>query len=166
MKFTLNINKLLLEVEFSSANGRTLLVYDGREYEAEVSEPEPDLFVVMIDGRIYRCAIDRLPNGATEISVNGKRISVAIRDRKHRRGNERVESSSDKRATLTALMPGKVVRVLCAVGDEVIAGQGVLVIEAMKMQNEVQSPKAGQVVEVCVQEGQTVNASEVLAIIE
>ena len=65
-----------------------------------------------------------------------------------------------------APMPGKVVRLLCAAGDQVTAGQGVAVVEAMKMQNEVQSPKAGQVLELRVREGQTVNAGEVLAVIE
>ena len=63
-------------------------------------------------------------------------------------------------------MPGKVVRILKAVGDEVESGQGVLVVEAMKMQNEVQSPKHGRVAELRVSEGQTVNAGEVMAVIE
>ena len=63
-------------------------------------------------------------------------------------------------------MPGKVVRVMCASGDEVIEGQGLLVVEAMKMQNEVQAPKAGKVADLKVTEGQTVNAGEVLVVIE
>ena len=63
-------------------------------------------------------------------------------------------------------MPGKIVRVLVSVGDEVAANQGVLIVEAMKMQNEVLSPKAGKVSEIRVAEGQTVNASETLAVIE
>jgi biotin carboxyl carrier protein len=63
-------------------------------------------------------------------------------------------------------MPGKIVRVLVSVGDEVAANQGVLIVEAMKMQNEVLAPKAGKVTEIRVVEGQTVNASETLAIIE
>jgi biotin carboxyl carrier protein len=63
-------------------------------------------------------------------------------------------------------MPGKVVRLLAAVGDEVTEGQGILVVEAMKMQNEVQAPKAGNVTDLKVAEGQTVNAGEVLAVIE
>jgi biotin carboxyl carrier protein len=63
-------------------------------------------------------------------------------------------------------MPGKVVRVLLNAGDEVAARQGVLVVEAMKMQNEVQSPKAGKIAEIKVSEGQTVNAGEVLVVIE
>jgi biotin carboxyl carrier protein len=63
-------------------------------------------------------------------------------------------------------MPGKVVRVLVSAGDEVAANQGVLIVEAMKMQNEVLSPKAGKVADIRVTEGQTVNAGETLAVIE
>jgi biotin carboxyl carrier protein len=56
--------------------------------------------------------------------------------------------------------------VMCSQGDEVGAGQGLLVVEAMKMQNEVQSPRAGRVAEIRAREGQTVNAGEVLAVVE
>jgi biotin carboxyl carrier protein len=63
-------------------------------------------------------------------------------------------------------MPGKVVRVLAAVGDAVEAGQGLLVVEAMKMQNEIRSPKSGKVERLLVKEGQAVNAGEVLAWVE
>jgi biotin carboxyl carrier protein len=63
-------------------------------------------------------------------------------------------------------MPGNILRVLCAVRNEVAANQSVLVVEAMKMKNEVQSPKASKVVEIKVAEGQTVNAGETLAVIE
>jgi biotin carboxyl carrier protein len=68
------------------------------------------------------------------------------------------------RQQLIAPMPGKIVRVLVAAGQEVNVGQGLLVIEAMKMQNEIRSPKSG-IVEKLAREGQTVNAGEVLAIV-
>jgi biotin carboxyl carrier protein len=60
-------------------------------------------------------------------------------------------------------MPGKIIRVLVKAGDSLEAGQGVAVVEAMKMQNEVRSPKTGKVERVFVEEGQAVNAGEVLA---
>ena len=63
-------------------------------------------------------------------------------------------------------MPGKVIQVLCSVGDEVTAGQGVIVIEAMKMQNEVKAAHAGKLVEIRVAPGDTVEAGQILAIIE
>jgi pyruvate carboxylase subunit B len=62
-------------------------------------------------------------------------------------------------------MPGKVVRVLVQAGEKVEAGQGLLVVEAMKMQNEIRSPKGGIVERLHVKEGQPVNAGEVLCIV-
>ena len=101
-----------------------------------------------------------------EVIVNGQRIPVTLQDPKRLRHGAGAEGQAGGRATLTSPMPGKVVRLLAAVGDEVAEGQGVLVVEAMKMQNEVQAPKAGKVAAISVSEGQTVNAGESLAIIE
>ena len=67
--------------------------------------------------------------------------------------------------TVAAPMPGKIVRVLAAVGDEVIAGQGLLVVEAMKMQNEMKAPRPGKVLSMAAKPGATVSAGEVLATI-
>ena len=67
---------------------------------------------------------------------------------------------------LVSPMPGKVVRVLVAAGAEVEAGQGIIVVEAMKMQNEIKSPKKGKVSKIIAAEGATVNAGEALAIVE
>jgi len=63
-------------------------------------------------------------------------------------------------------MPGKVVRVLVAPGESVSAGQGLVVVEAMKMQNEVKSNKAGVVVSLAVKDGATVNAGDLLVVVE
>jgi biotin carboxyl carrier protein len=63
-------------------------------------------------------------------------------------------------------MPGKVVRIIVPQGESVEAGKGVLVVEAMKMQNELKSPKAGKVQKILVAEGATVNAGDTLAIID
>jgi biotin carboxyl carrier protein len=63
-------------------------------------------------------------------------------------------------------MPGKVVRVLVALGDQVEAGQGIVVVEAMKMQNEMKAAKAGRVMTLAAAPGATVNAGEILAAIE
>jgi biotin carboxyl carrier protein len=63
-------------------------------------------------------------------------------------------------------MPGKVVRLLVKQGDAVQAGQGLMVVEAMKMQNEIRSPKSGKVEKLLATEGQAVNAGEVLLWVE
>ncbi len=166
MKLQLEIDGQTIDAEFIVANGAAQLRLDGRTHEARVSEPEPGLYTVLLNNRVYACMVDRSPAGTTEVVVNGNRHAIAARDKKHLRGNAGDAAGVGGRAVLIAPMPGKIVRVLCKAGDEVAANQGLLVVEAMKMQNEVQAPKAGKVVEVKVAEGQTVNAGETLAVIE
>ncbi len=166
MKIELEIDGQIIEAEFNFAGGAAQLTFGGATREAQVSEPEPGIFTVIINDRVYRCALEKLPGGAVEVIVNGKRIPVATRDKKHLRGQAGAAEGAGGQVTLSSPMPGKIVRVLLNAGDEVAAHQGVLIVEAMKMQNEVQSPKAGKVTEIKVAEGQTVNAGETLAVIE
>lgn len=166
MKLGIEIDGRLIEAEFTVTDGAAEISYDGQRHEAQVSEPEPGLYTILLNNRVYACALERLPNGATEVVINGRCIRVGVLDKKHLRGSAGTTAGTGGRAVLTSPMPGKVVRVLQNIGDEVSANQGVLVVEAMKMQNEVQSPKAGKVAEIRVEEGQTVNAGETLAVIE
>jgi biotin carboxyl carrier protein len=165
MKIELEIDGQMIEGEFTLSGGAAQLSFGGATREAQVSEPEPGMFTVIINDRVYRCALEESPGGAVEVIVNGERIPVAARDKKHLRGQMGAAAASGQ-IKILAPMPGKVVRVLLNAGDEVAARQGVLVVEAMKMQNEVQSPKDGKIAEIKVSEGQTVNAGDVLAVIE
>jgi len=166
MKIELEIDGQIIEADFSMADGSARLTFGGATREAQVSEPEPGMFTIIINDRVYRCALEKSPGGAVEVIVNGKRVPVAARDKKNLRGQAGAAAGASGKVDLSSPMPGKIVRVMLKAGDEVAAHQGVLVVEAMKMQNEVQSPKAGKVAEINVAEGQTVNAGEVLAIIE
>jgi biotin carboxyl carrier protein len=166
MKIELEIDGQVIEAEFAATNGSVQLTFGGTTREAQVSEPEPGVFTVIINNRVYACALEENAGGSTEVVVNGRRIPVAVRDKKRLRGHAGAGADASGQVKLSSPMPGKVMRVLLNVGDEVAAHQGVLVVEAMKMQNEVQSPKAGKVVEIKVAEGQTVNAGETLAVIE
>ncbi len=166
MKLELTIDGHLKDVEFKATNGQAQLTLDGITHTARVSEPEPGLFTVIINDRVYRCVPDRMVSGETEIIVNGRRIPFTAHDPRRKRAGAASAGNRNARATLTAPMPGKIVRVLKTVGDEVVTGQGILIVEAMKMQNEVQSSKDGKISEIRVTEGQTVNAGETLAVIE
>ncbi len=166
MKIELEIDGQPMEVEFSLADGVAQLTFGGATQEAQVSEPEPGMFTIIINDRVYRCSLEKSPEGAIDVIVNGVRIPVAARDKKHLRGQAGAAAGESGQIKLSSPMPGKVVRVLLNAGDEVAARQGILIVEAMKMQNEVQSPKAGKVAEIKVAEGQTVNAGDTLAVIE
>ena len=97
----------------------------------------------------------------------GDQVHAAeVRDPKSLRGRK-LRADHDKGARrLLAPMPGKVVRLLVGENSPVEAGQGVVVVEAMKMQNEIKSPKKGIVKKLAVAEGTAVNAGDVLAIVE
>ncbi len=166
MKIQLHLNGKSLSADFTATAGTATLASDSAQHEAHFAELQPGVFTVILNGKVFASVLDKLPSGATEVIVNGQRIPVTIQDPKRLSHNGSVAGQAGGRAVLTSPMPGKVVRVLCAAGDEVAEGQGLLVVEAMKMQNEVQAPKAGKVTELKVSEGQTVNAGEVLAIVE
>jgi biotin carboxyl carrier protein len=98
------------------------------------------------------------------VTVRDRTVDVKVIDRKHRAAGH--DAGVEGRETLTAPMPGKVVAVLASVGEAVERGQGIVVVEAMKMQNEVRASKAGSVVELRVGVGDTVNAGQTLAVVE
>jgi biotin carboxyl carrier protein len=126
---------------------------------ADIIQVEPNVYSVLVDGVSYEVRIV-----GNEVTIDGARLLMEIQDsRLWKRSGLAADSSGQ--ASLTAAMPGKIVRVLVAVGDEVIAGQGILVIEAMKMQNELKSARAGRVTAIEVKENDSVNAGALLATI-
>ena len=106
------------------------------------------------------------PGKPVDVIVGTERYSITLTDPKRLRGALSASAHGDGLIHIVAAMPGKVVRSLVEVGEEVQAQQAIVTVEAMKMQNEMKSPKAGTVVALNVQPGATVNAGDVLAVIE
>jgi biotin carboxyl carrier protein len=134
------------------------------EKVALVQQPEPGVYSVLIDGRSYEARVEP-SEGRVFVWINGRRFDVEVRDPRRWSAGKR-GLRAEGRENLTAPMPGKVVRVLVALGDVVEPGQGVVVVEAMKMQNEMKASRAGRVFAIPVREGATVSAGEILATIE
>jgi biotin carboxyl carrier protein len=132
--------------------------------EAQVQLPEPGVYSVLMDGRSYDARVEEHAD-CLVVVIDGYRFEIEVRDprRWSRRSSGR---GSGGVQTITAPMPGKVVRVLVAPGEAVEAGQGMVVVEAMKMQNEMKAPRAAKVLSVPVKPGATVAAGEVLVTIE
>jgi biotin carboxyl carrier protein len=130
-----------------------------RTYSIEPSGP--GVFSILIEGRSYQATI--LAPGT--IQVNNQIFDVEIFDPRELRARSSA-GASHGRQNIAAPMPGKVVRLLVSVGDHVEPAQGLIVVEAMKMQNEMKSPKAGIVVEIKTKDGATVAAGEILIVIE
>ena len=151
-----------LELNRASENWSCRL--DGREVEVDAVLTRPDVLSLRIGNKAYEVKCERV-GGEQHLWVGSARFAVEVRDPRSLRGRARAIDDHGPRK-LTAPMPGKVVRVLVSAGTEVAAGTGVLVVEAMKMQNEIKSPKKGTIQKILVNEGAAVNAGDVLAIVE
>jgi len=136
----------------------------GDEKQAHLIEPEPGLFSVLLDGRSYEAHAEADGEGAW-ITIHGRRFHVTVADPR-RWVPKGAGAAGEGRENIVAPMPGKIVRVLAAPGDTVQAGQGIVVVEAMKMQNEMKSRRGGRVVAIPVKEGDTVGPGAILATIE
>ena len=116
---------------------------------------------VLLNDRVFRVS----RGTGTEVWVNGRQFSMEVFDPRDLQSGPGAKANHG-RQEITASMPGKVIRVLVAQGDTVTEGQGLVVVEAMKMQNEMKSPRAGRVAEVRAQPDATVVAGEILIVVE
>ena len=138
---------------------------DGREISMQAVSVSPDTLSVFRDGKSFE--VKREPTGGGQsVFVRGTRYEVSIQDPRSWRGRKRASPDDAGPQRLTAAMPGKVVRVLAHEGDMIHLGQGIAVVEAMKMQNELRSPREGVLKKLLAREGMNVTAGEVLAIVE
>jgi biotin carboxyl carrier protein len=133
---------------------------DVLERDFSIEEVQPGLYSVLIDGRSYTVSA---AGGA--VTVNGRALAAEAFDPRELRARK-VAGAGKGRLEIAALMPGKVVRLLVGPGDSVEEGQGLVVVEAMKMQNEMKSPRSGRVAGVKTRVEATVAAGEVLLVIE
>ena len=168
MKLSATIADRQTVVQIWDEGPRLVAEIDGRRYTLNVHESGPDGYLFVSQGRIWACRVDGGPESGTkvEVMVGPTSYPVTITDpRRLRSATPRNVHGGDS-AQIVASMPGKVVRILVEVGASVEAGDGIIVVEAMKMQNEIKSPKAGIVMALNTQTGATVNGGEVLAVVE
>ena len=145
-----------------SVNDRILELDPGQLASAE--EVEPGVYSVLEEGRSYEVRIVKTPAGWS-VEAAGHTFAVEVRDPRDA-SNRSKKALGAGRQNIAAPMPGKVVRVLVKEGDQVEAGQGVVVVEAMKMQNAMKAASAGAVVRIRVRDGDTVAAGDILLTIE
>ena len=152
---------LLLKIE----DGRVSAEIGNRVYSLDVREIEPDSYMFFLNTNVHECRVSG-SDSTFEVSIHGRNYSVTIVDPKRLRSGQNSDRHHHGVAEILAPMPGKVVRVQTESGATVQKGAGVIVVEAMKMQNEMKSPRDGVVVSINVKPGDTVNAGDVLAVIE
>lgn len=163
MKYEAVIDGHQINLEVEQRNGRVVATAGRRSYDMEVASPEPGVYLMFLGDQVHEARVWSEDTNSLRVTLSGRQFTANIIDRKHRRT---VEHRLEGPQQITAPMPGKVVRVLLRPGDAVAAGQGVVVVEAMKMQNEIKSTKAGRILEIRVAEGESVNNKQVLAVVE
>lgn len=168
MKLQAEISEKKIDIEVKREGDIVFANVDGREYDLKVSQPERDVYLFKKDGRIVEAFVSpQIKQGEPhQVQIGGDAFEIRLIDPKRLRGSGADADHAGGAAEIKTAMPGKVVRILLAAGAEVEKGDGVLVVEAMKMQNELKSPKAGKIKDIKVQEGETVAAGDILAIIE
>jgi biotin carboxyl carrier protein len=136
---------------------------DGVQFQLDARPIGPGVISLILEGAAYEVKRDQLGN-QTRLWINNIPFIAEVTDPRSLSARTRSAATSAT-AKLLASMPGKVLRVMVSAMDQVEAGQALLVIEAMKMQNEIKSPNKG-IVKQLIKEGTFVNAGDVLAIVE
>ncbi len=138
---------------------------DGQEIIVDAILARPDELSLLVDGRSYEIKREQTDTDL-HLWVRDTRFEVELRDPRSLRARRDGTRDASGPQKLVCPMPGKIVRLLVTEKSEVDAGQGIVVVEAMKMQNEIKSPKKGVVQKILVAQGASVNAGDVLAIVE
>lgn len=168
MKLQAHVGEQQFDVIIEQHGERVVATVAGRTYELELQDHGGTGSVLLHGTKVFANTVTNNAEQSNEFAVQlrGKNFEVAIVDPKRLRSGQAAGGTDHGAAKVVAAMPGKVVRVLVEVGAEVAMGDGIVVVEAMKMQNEMKSPKAGTVVTLNAASGVTVNAGDVLAVIE
>ena len=168
MKLQAEIGSEKHEIEIRREGEKVSARIDDRQYDLEASEVEPNVYLLKNENKIYEVFISPQTNQNEpfEVKIKNYELEINLVDPKRLRGARGAGEQAEGIAEIKTAMPGKLVRILTEAGAEIKQGEPVLVVEAMKMQNEMKSPKDGIVKEIRFAEGATVNAGDVLAIIE
>jgi len=138
----------------------------GAEHDLDVRRVGPTSFSILVCDRSFDLDVAR-DDDALIVASRGAVVRVMLVDAARQAQRVRAAQSSESGPIeVKAMMPGRIVSVLVQAGDEVTHRQGLVVVEAMKMENEIKSPRAGRIAEVRISPGQTVEKGELLVIIE
>ena len=162
MIYTLVFKDKTRTLELSRTESGWSARLDGGVLSLDVERVDDNTLSLLNRGESF--TVRRVPGGG--LIIGGRYYEVSVRDRRSWRGRQGRSRGEAGAENVTATMPGKVVRLLAREGDALAIHQGILVVEAMKMQNEIRSPKAGTLKRLWAEPGKSVNAGEVLAVVE
>jgi biotin carboxyl carrier protein len=163
MKISAQVGDRVFEVEVERTEGSYQVTIDGETREVDAQKLEGDFYSILTEGRSYEVSVEPEGDGY-HVRHGAAKQWVSFSDPSRRARKSR--SVAKGPLAIVSDMPGRVVRLLVAEGDTVEEGQGVIVVEAMKMENEITTPKAGKVSTVAVEAGQNVERGAELLVVE
>ena len=166
MKLKAAISGNSYEVSLNLVDDTAAVTVDERHYELQVRNLANGEYLLRDGAKVYNCRVEQKSADTFAVVLHGRYYEIALTDPKRLRSGQNSGSHHSGAAEIVSPMPGKIVRLLVKPGDEVEAGAGIIVVEAMKMQNEMKAPKSGTVISINAEEGATVSAGQVLAVIE
>jgi biotin carboxyl carrier protein len=153
-------------VELEREGGSYRVVLDGKTVDAHLIKVAHNTISILLGGQSFEVHVTPTMQGNLKLQSGPHEFTAEVQDPRAWRGRKHGGVEMEGRQQVLAPIPGKVMCLLVTEGETVEAGQGLVVIEAMKMQNEIRSPKSGTVARLLAKEGQTVNAADVLAWVE
>ncbi|HEX3585322.1 MAG TPA: biotin/lipoyl-containing protein [Candidatus Angelobacter sp.] len=165
MIYEVTIAEKVYRVELVRTEQEWKCKLDGRELPLDVVSAQDGMLSLLLRGKSYEVKQETV-GAESNVVVGQERFSASVRDPRSFRSRRRAGASEQGVMKIKAPMPGKVVRILAPAGSQVAMGQSVVVIEAMKMQNELKAPKTGVVKKINVEEGAAVEAGQALAEVE
>jgi biotin carboxyl carrier protein len=163
MKVCAKTGTRVVEVSVTRDNGHYLVDVDGVEHVVDVLKLEDDFYSILSGSRSFEVSVEAKRDGYhVRHGATGRVVQFTEPGRSEREGLGTVDGPEQ----IVSAMPGKIARVLVKEGDKVEAGQGIVVVEAMKMENEIAAGKPGTVTSLAVKPGQTVEGGGLLAVIE
>jgi acetyl/propionyl-CoA carboxylase alpha subunit len=151
-------------VQITGGDGRFRVALGDEVWEVDARETGPGMYSLLVDGVVYAVDVSD-GEGGRRVDVGGESYTVLVEEQTRHILRSRGGAAGAGGRTVTAPLPGRVTHVAVRAGDVVQAGSTLVVIEAMKMENELKVAAPGTVAEVRVQPGQAVNAGDVLIVI-
>ncbi len=165
VQYDVEINGRLRQVVVNRVDGQFVVSLEGREWTIDATRVNPNNLSLLMAHESHEVTLaNDLATGGLLMTVNGVPIAAALNTRKRWGRKDAADGASGPQRML-APMPGKVVRILANVGDAVRARQPLVVVEAMKMENELRAGRDGVVAEIHAREGQSVDAGALLLVV-
>ena len=166
MKYFVKVGSVEHEVELVERSGNLEIRVDGEPLEMSMADVDGlGQYSVVADRRAYGVSIDG-DTHVQQLTIAGDRFAIELEDERERAANAAARAKGGKGGVLKSVMPGVVVEVLVEAGASVEEGQPILILEAMKMQNEIAAPATGTVESIFVEQGQAVGGGEKLVAIK